>query len=106
MENVSLENGRAGKDDDLDGDKGGPGEPVELAEELQVELTSLDEAVRVENEEEPEEDVQVERDVGHCHHRTSHLRESHYRFIVGHERVLPGSESSKGRICQDFQGFF
>ena len=49
MENVSLENGGAGKDDDLDGDKGGPGEPVELAEELQVELTSLDEAVRVEN---------------------------------------------------------
>ena len=106
MENVSLENGRAGKDDDLDGDKGGPGEPVELAKELQVELTSLDEAVRVENEEEPEEDVQVERDVGHCHHRTSHLRESHYRFIVGQEIVLPGSESSKGRICQDFQGFF
>ena len=49
MENVSLENGGAGKDDDLDGDKGGPGEPVELSEELQVELTSLDEAVRVEN---------------------------------------------------------
>ena len=106
MENVSLENGGAGKDDDLDGDKGGPGEPVELAKELQVELTSLDEAVRVENQEEPEEDVQVEGDVGHRHHRTSHLRESHDRLIVGHERVLPGSESSKGRICQDFQGFF
>ena len=45
---------------ELDGDEGEPGEPVQLAEKFQVKLTHLDKAVRVDDEDESEEDVQVE----------------------------------------------
>ena len=37
--------------------EGEPGEPVQLPEKFQVKLTSLDKAVRVDDEEESEEDV-------------------------------------------------
>ena len=52
---------------ELDGDEGEPGEPVQLAEKFQVKMTHLDKAVRIDDEEESEEDVQVECDVGHGH---------------------------------------
>ena len=52
---------------ELDGDEGEPCEPVQLAEKFQVKLTHLDKAVRVDDEEESEEDVQVECNVGHGH---------------------------------------
>ena len=60
---------------ELDQDEGDPCKPVQLSEKFQVKPTPLDKAVRVDNEEEPEEDVQVERDVGHGHQTPSYLRE-------------------------------
>ena len=52
---------------ELDGDEAKPGKPVQLAEKLQVQLTFLDKAVRVDDQEESEGDVQVEGDVGYGH---------------------------------------
>ena len=59
---------------ELDGDEGEPGEPVQLAEKFQVKLAPLDKAVRVQDEEESEADVEVERDVGHAHQTPPYLR--------------------------------
>ena len=39
----------------------------------------LDEAVGVDDEEESEDDVQVEGDVGHDYHASPHLREKYHR---------------------------
>ena len=59
---------------ELNREEGEPCEPVELSEKFQVQLASLDKAVRVDDEEESEEDVQVERDVGHGHQTPPDLR--------------------------------
>ena len=58
---------------ELDGDESKPGKPVQLSEKLQVQLTLLDEAVCVDDEEESEGDVQVEGDVRYGHQATPDL---------------------------------
>ena len=50
--NIAPKDWGSGKNDQLNNDKGCPGEPVQLVEELQVELTFLDKAVCVEHKEE------------------------------------------------------
>ena len=50
-----------------------PGEPVDLAEELEVKLAVLDEVVGVDDDEEPRGHVQVEGDVHHHNQHTSNL---------------------------------
>ena len=59
---------------ELDCEEGEPGKPVKLAEKFQVKLPPLDKAVGVEDEEESEADVAVERDVGHAHQTPPYLR--------------------------------
>ena len=58
---------------ELDGDESHPCKPVQLSEKLQIQLTLLDEAVRVDDEEESEGDVQVECDVCYGHQASPHL---------------------------------
>ena len=50
--NITSKDWGSGKNYQLYGNKGGPGKPVQLTEELQIELTFLDKAVCVEHKEE------------------------------------------------------
>ena len=50
--NIAPKDWGSGKNDQLNNDKGEPGKPVELTEELQIELTFLDKAVCVDHKEE------------------------------------------------------
>ena len=58
---------------ELDGDESHPCKPVQLSEKLQIQLSLLDEAVRVDDKEESEGDVQVECDVCYGHQASPHL---------------------------------
>ena len=50
-----------------------PSKPVKLSEKFQVKLTLFDKAVCVDDDEESEDDVQVEGDVGHDYQAAPHL---------------------------------
>ena len=62
-----------GKHCELNGDESKPCKPVQLSEKFQVQLTLLDEAVCIDDEEESEGDVQVEGDVRYGHEATPGL---------------------------------
>ena len=94
----TLDHGCDGKHGELNGDETEPCKPVELPEKFQIQLTLLDKAVCVDDEEESEGDVQVEGDVRYGHQAASDLCvEIMISIEVGkptRKRILQGSSLS------------